>query len=52
MADLLPWLMFGIAILAMSTLIGILLWYTALTESNRYENSICESCYDTHDHDL
>ena len=39
MSNLIPWLLFGIAILAMTTLIGILLWYTGLTESNRYESS-------------
>ena len=33
MSNLIPWLMFAIAIVAMSTLIGILLWYTGLTES-------------------
>lgn len=52
MTDLIPWLLFGIAILSMSTLIGILFWYTGLTEANRYESSVCESCYDIHDHDL
>ncbi len=53
MSNLIPWLLFAIAIISMATLIGILLWYTGLTESQRYEEShICEMCYDTHDHDL
>ena len=47
MTDLIPWLLFAIAIISMTTLIGILLWYTGLTESQRYD----QSC-DCDEHDL
>lgn len=47
MTDLIPWLFFAIAIISMATLIGILLWYTGLTESQRYESSC-----DCAEHDL
>jgi hypothetical protein len=47
MTNLIPWLLFALSIISMATLIGILLWYTGLTESHRYEHSC-----DCSEHDL